>query len=88
MTTYSIDIERMRSEKVAQTHFKHQFQSTLRTRSNLILSAGDKLFALNPQTLETKLEWKGKDTPSGLNDDYLLNSKNEIVDLHSPELEW
>lgn len=39
-------------------------------------------------TLETKLEWKGKNTPSGLNDDYLLNSKNEIVDLHSAELEW
>lgn len=79
----------MRSEKVAQTHFKSQFQSTLRTRSNLILSsAGDKLFALNPKTLETKLEWTGKDTPSGLNDDYLLNSKNEIVDLASAELEW
>jgi len=46
------------------------------------------MFALSPKTLETKLRWKGKDTPTGLNDDYLLNSKNEIVDLNSVDLEW
>jgi hypothetical protein len=43
---------------------------------------------LNPKTLELKLEWKGKNIPWGINDDYVLNERNEIVDLHSQELEW
>jgi hypothetical protein len=89
LVSYNIDTERMRSEKISQRHFKHSFKSSLRTRSNLILSSeNSQMFALSPKTLETKLQWEGKDTPTGLNDDYLLNSKNEIVDLNSVDLEW
>ncbi len=54
----------------------------------LLSSENSEMFALSPKTLETKLRWEGKDTPTGLNDDYLLNSKNEIVDLNSVDLEW
>lgn len=41
------------------------------------------MFALNPKTLDEKLSWKGKSNPQGFNDDYVLNERNEIVDLHS-----
>ena len=46
------------------------------------------MFALNPKTLETKLEWKGQSSGCGLNDDYVLNDRNEIVDLLSAEFDW
>jgi hypothetical protein len=70
-------------------HFKKDFLTSFRTKSFLILSAvDDRLFALNPITLETKLEWKGKNSPWGINDDYVLNEVNEIVDLKSLELDW
>lgn len=89
LTTYSIDIDRLISEKVAQTHFKKDFDSSLRTRSHLVLSSEDgTLYALNPKTLDEKLEWNGKSTSWGFNDDYVLNDKNEIVDLYSAELDW
>lgn len=89
LTTYNIDIDRLRSEKVAELHFKKPFVSSLRTRFHLILSSDDeRLVALNPKTLELKLEWKGKNTPWGINDDYILNERNEIIDLYSQELEW
>lgn len=46
------------------------------------------MYALNPISLEFKLEWEGKKTHWGINDDYLLNDKNEIVDLQASEQEW
>jgi hypothetical protein len=44
--------------------------------------------ALNPKNLELALEWNGKILPWGINDDFVLNEKNEFTDLISPELEW
>jgi hypothetical protein len=46
------------------------------------------LYALNPLNLENKLSWRGKSWSHGINDDYVLNDKNEIVDLQSSHLEW
>ena len=58
LTSYSIDIDRMNTEKISETHFEHNFLSTLRTRSSLILSSDNQnLHALNPKTLEAKLQW-------------------------------
>lgn len=89
LTTYSIDIKRLSSHKVVSTHFKKPFLSSLRSRSYLILSAEDELlYALSPKTLETKLEWKGKNVAWGTNDDYVLNERNEVVNLHSAEYDW
>ena len=84
LSTYSIDIKRLTSTKVASALFKKPFFNSIRTRSNLILTGDDDmLYALNPKTLETKLEWRGKQSAQGTNDDYVLNERNEIVDLQS-----
>jgi len=80
----------MMSSKVAQTNFDKDFNSAFRTRSHLILASSEDemLYAFNPSTLELKLQWEGKSTPWGTNDDFILNDKNQIVDLQKPDLEW
>lgn len=46
------------------------------------------MYAFNPKSLEQKLVWEGKNTPWGSNDDYILNDKNQLLDLQNPEPEW
>ena len=89
LTTYNIDIAHARSEKVTQVLFDKPFESSLRTKSHLLLASDDQtLFALNPLNLENKLSWRGKSWSHGINDDYVLNDKNELADLQSSHLEW
>ena len=59
--TYSIDIERLRSDKIGSAIVSNEFKVISRSKSNLILvnQKDGELKALNPKDLSTKASWKG-----------------------------
>ena len=59
--TYSIDIERLRSDKIASVVVSNEYNKSSRSKSNLIFinQKDGELTALNPKDLSTKATWKG-----------------------------
>jgi hypothetical protein len=78
LSTYSIDIDRLRSDKIASAIFSTSFDSTSRTKSNLILlnSKDGTYNALNPKNLSTKVAWTGNDNSWSVNDDFVVNDQS------------
>jgi hypothetical protein len=78
LATYIIEIDRLISEKIASTVINSSFDSTSRTKSNLLIFNSEKLSftALNPKDLTVKTVWQGKDNSWSINDDFVLNEKS------------
>lgn len=89
LTTYQIDVENMLSHKVAQLTFKNEFSNTFRTKNFIVLTTEDEtLHALNPNELKQVMQWEGHVVPWGMQDDLLLNEKNQLCNLQSKQPDW
>ncbi len=78
LATYIIEIDRLQSEKIANTVVKTGFDSTGRTKSNLLLqnSKTKSFIALNPKDLSSKTSWSGRANSWSINDDFVFNDKS------------
>jgi len=59
LATYSIDLERLRSNKIASAIVSNSFDTNSRTKSNMLLinSKNGEIQALNPKNLSIKANW-------------------------------
>jgi len=78
LATYIIEIDRLNSEKIASTVINSSFDSSSRTKSNLLIFNSERLSftALNPKDLTVKTAWQGKDNSWSINDDFVFNEKS------------
>lgn len=83
LATYIIEVDRLHSEKLASTVINIKFESTYRTKSNLLVRDfyNAHLTAFNPKDLSFKATWEGQDNLWSINDDFVVDEQGQLANL-------